>query len=179
MKRENDRTVVRCDFDGGLHMPKTCLACDAAVEDKKIEFSGKNKLGTSKIIINFPVCEACYQADQQFVNAKPITIVGVVAILLSIFSVFNRPENYPPVLFLVGGIIWIGIIVAYLYWINLRARRQNSEEVLARRAKLKNAVNLKKMIIPRHNTIGQITLAFTSSLFAKSFRKLNNGEILK
>lgn len=179
MTQQKKQTVVRCGFDGGLHMPKTCIACDTAVTDKNIEYTGKNKLGTSKIIIKFPVCDECFQADRQYVDVKPITIVGIIILLLSIFSISHRPENYPPTLFLIGGIIWMGIVVGYVAWTNIRGKKQNSVEIINRRNKLKNAVDLKKMTLPRRNTVGEITLAFTSSVFANDFKKLNKGEIIE
>lgn len=179
MENKKEATIIRCDFDGGLHMPKICVSCGAPVEEKRYEFIASNTLGTSKVKINFPVCEDCYQADQNFVNAAPVTIIGIIAFLFSIFSIFNKPEKYPSTLFLIGGIVWLGIIVADVTWTNIRAHRQNTEDVLSRRKQLKKALKVKKYIPFHRNAIGQITLAFTNSQFAKTFRKLNKGEIIK
>ncbi len=178
MENKKEITIVRCDFDGGLHMPKTCVACGVPVEEKRYEFIVSNTLGTSKVKVNFPICEDCYQADQNYLNVVPVTIIGSIAFLFSIFSLFNRPEKYPSGLYLVGGIIWLGMIVVYVTWMNIRAHRQNSEEVLSRRKQLKKALKVKKFVPFHRHTVGQITLAFANAQFAKAFKKLNKGEIL-
>lgn len=179
MENNDERTIVRCDFDGGLHMPKICISCGATAEEKRHEFIVSNTLGTSKVKINFPVCDACYEADQNYVNAAPITIIGTIAFLFSIFSLFNKPEKYPSGLFLVGGIIWLGMIVAYVIWTNIRAHRQNSEEVISRRKELKKTLKVKKFIPFHRYAVGQITLAFSNVQFAKVFKKLNKGTFIK
>lgn len=179
MENKKYNTIVRCDFDGGLQMPKICVSCGAVAGEKRHEFIASNNLGTSKTWIKFPVCDACYEADRNYVHAAPVTIVGTIAFILSVFSLFNKPEKYPSGLFLIGGIIWLSVIVAYVIWTNIHAHRLNSQEVISRHNELKNALKVKRFIPFHRHIVGQITLAFRNAQFAKAFKKLNKGTFIK
>lgn len=179
MAKKKENTVVCCDFDGGLRMPKVCVSCGSDADEKRHEFIASNFLKTSKVKINFPVCDICYEADQKYVNAIPVTIIGSIAFIFSVFSLFNRPEKIPSGIFLAGGIIWLTVIAGYVIWTNIRAHQQNSQETILRRANLKKAITVSKFALPHRSAMGQIIFVFRNARFAKAFKNLNKGQILK
>ncbi len=179
MAKREEKTIVSCDFDGGLRMPKICVSCGANADEKRYKLTATDSLKHNKIKINFPVCDACNEADQNYVNAVPVTVFGILALALSIFSLFHGSEKIPSGIYLWGGILWMAIIVVYVVWTNVRAHWQNTPEIITRRNKLQKAIRVNNFIAPHRNSTGQIVLIFTNAHFANAFKGLNKGKIIK
>ena len=179
MGKKKESTTIRCDFDGGLHMPKICVSCGAYANEKRHEFDASNSMKTSKVKIKFPVCDSCYEAEQSYINAVPVTIFGTIAFFFSVFSLFHGSEKIPSGIYLVGGILWLAIIAAYVVWTNIRANRHNTPDIISRRAKLRNAIEKGKFTPSGRNSTGEITLTFKNAHFAEKFKSMNKGQVIK
>ncbi len=179
MKNEESRSIVVCDFDGGLHMPNTCVVCGSQTENIRYEKSATNKFHTRKVIVSFPICEDCFQADKDYVNQTPVLLIGSVAFLLSVFSLFTRPEKYPPLLFIIGGITWLLMIISYLLYTIIKAKKMNTSDVIRRHNEVIHSVKIKRYYPQQKNSTGTLVIDFGNNDFAKQFRKRNHGKILE
>jgi hypothetical protein len=170
--------TVQCEFDKVLAQPDICLACENPASENRIDYSIYNKFYTQKVIVKFPVCQACYDAKKQYVNLVPIFIVGAIVMALSIYSIFNQPNyiNFSRTLFIVLGVIWLAILSGYLIYMYLYAKRNNTPDVVSRIKRLQTAVRAKKLVSPKRKRRGVVTLYFTNKKFARAFKKLNNGK---
>ena len=170
---------LKCPFNGGFAMPKLCFSCGSPASDKKWQITTTNRLKNQKFIVNFPICDACVEAQHKFIHIGMVNIIAVVVIALSIFSMLNPSASIPRALFYTGGSVWIAGVIAYVYWLNRKAKIQNSAEVVERHEQLRNAVAFKKITLPRKATPGEVTVLFSNRRFAKEFLKLNKGQEIK
>lgn len=183
-EKEKDNKVegvrVEVPFDGRLTYPKRCVACDQMATDKTIPFTLYNTFYTRKIILNFPICEDCYQAKKNYINLIPVVIFGPIITLLSIYTLLNQPEYLPfsPTVHLIAGFVWLAILFGYITYLIMKAKRENTEEVVVRRKNLLNAVKgIKYKYFKRQNK-KELIMEFTNESFAKDFRRLNRGKFV-
>jgi len=176
MKNITERIKVSCDFDGGLHFPKICVACGEPTDNQKYQFVGNNRLWSKKILINFPVCGKCFEANQNYVNIRPIVIIGGITFLFSIFTIFFNQTNIPQPFFVLGGLIWLIIVFSYMYWTLKQAQVKNTNEIIFRRSQLIEAIKLEEIIDPKSNLKGKVSFSFSNNEFARSFSNINKGK---
>ena len=169
---------VEVEYSGGLTYPALCVSCNEKVTDKKIPFTMYNAFYTRKLILNFPVCEECYQAKKDYINVRPVIIVGAIIFVLSLFTLFNQPDYLPfsSAVHLIAGLVWLAILVGYVLYMILKAKRTNTGEVKTRRDNLMNAVKGVKFQYVRKTHKKILDLTFTNEAFAKEFMKLNKGK---
>ena len=173
---KNEKSVLlKCPFDGGFIQPKICFSCGNPAAGKKWQVTSMNRLKNRKFIINFPICDACAEAKNQYINILPVNIIAVFVVFLSIFSLLNPSSSLPQPLFYAGGAIWIAGVLAYVFWLNRKAKMQNSAEVKARVHDLQHAVIFEKIFLPRKQTIGEVLVRFHNQKFAREFKQLNKG----
>ncbi|REG11661.1 hypothetical protein [Pelolinea submarina] len=178
MKSDVQGTKVQCPFDGKLEMPGRCIACGQPTRGKKWQITTTNFLRNHKYIFKFPICDDCAEAQARYVNVKPINIISVIIVLLTIVSFLQPSVDLSPVLYNLGGAIWLSIVIAYTLWMNMKAWRENTAEVAERNSVLKSAVRFEKVEMPRKKQKGQAIIWFTSSQFARDFIRLNKGQVL-
>jgi hypothetical protein len=178
MKKENLKNRIQCEYDGGFAMPKVCFSCGEAADDKKWQVTTTSFLRHRKFIINFPVCDACAQAHKEYINILPINIVGAVALVFTLFTLFFSDTNIPPVLFYPGGVAWIAILIWYLLRMNKKARA--AETGGTQRARdIKSAVYFEKIQLPKKKIGGEAIVLFRNKRFAREFARLNKGKEIK
>jgi hypothetical protein len=168
-------TLLKCPYDGGFVMPKICFSCGKPVSDKKWQVTSTNRLKNRKFIASFPVCDSCAEAKEQYIHIRPVNIVAAFVILLSIFSLLNPVSYFPKTLFSMGGVIWIVGVIAYVLWLNRKAKQQNSRDVLTRVQELQSAVTFEKITLPGKSKTGEVIVLFRNQQFAEEFKRLNKG----
>jgi hypothetical protein len=185
MVKTTDRTkggmTIKCSFEKILNMPPRCVSCSKSIGDGVFEVAAFTTLHASKATFKFPVCDDCLRAKQQHVDLVWILIISSVAFLLSIFTLFGQPGylHIPHALYLIGGFLWLAILATWMVGSVLWARKRNTPELMARRANLRAAVKPSKLVPPRGPLSGEITFRFTNLAFAREFKKLNKGNMLR
>lgn len=174
-------TTIKCSFDKTLNMPQKCVSCNEPISDGLFEVAAYTTFRTSKATFKFPVCDACFHANQRYVDIVVILIISSIALLLSIFTIFNQPDylDIPRTWYLIGGGVWLTILVGWMVVTVMRARTQNSPELVARRSNLKVSVKALKLVPPKRSQNGEITFNFKNAVFAKEFKKLNRGKVVR
>ena len=178
MKSDQPSTKVQCPFDGKLEMPGRCIACGQPTQGKKWQITTTNFLRNHKYIFKFPICDACAEAQEKYVNIKPINIISVIIVLSTIVSFLHPSVELSPVLYNLGGAIWLGIVIGFTLWMNNKARRENTAEVTERNSILKNAVRFERVEMPRRKKKGRAVICFANGQFARDFTRLNKGQVL-
>ncbi|MBG0787515.1 MAG: hypothetical protein H0S79_20695 [Anaerolineaceae bacterium] len=179
--KSNKYVDVEVEYSGGLRYPGLCVSCNQKAVDKKIPFTMYNKFYTRKIILNFPVCEDCYQAKGSYVNVVPVIAIGSIVFILSLFTIINQPEYVPfsPTIHLIAGLVWLAIIVGYVLLMIKKAKEKNSEDVKSRYQNLIKAVKGLQFQVSRKTKKKKLVLGFTNATFAKEFKKINQGKFAK
>jgi hypothetical protein len=110
-----------------------------------------------------------------------ILVVSSIAFLFSIFTIFNQPDylDIPRNWYLIGGVVWLAILVSWMVVSVIRARIQNSPELVARRSHLRASVKALKLVPPRGSQNGEVTFNFKNAEFAKMFKKLNKAQVVR
>jgi len=172
-----DDIVIKCKISANLRSPQKCVACNESAEDKRFTVVAHNKLWTSKAIFKFPVCNKCYEAKQKYINIVAILSIGTIAIFLTLFTIFSKPDylNISGTLLLLGGIVWLLILIGYMIWSWITAKRQKKSDVFIRRNNLLKSVIPVMFIPPTRKKHGEITFRFTNKSFAHDFKMLNDG----
>lgn len=180
-KSKNNDVRVEVEYSGKLRYPDLCVSCNQKVVDKTIPFTMFNTLYTRKIILNFPVCEDCYQAKKEYVNLLPIIIIGSVIFALSIFTIVNQPDYIPfsPAVHIGAGLVWLAIIVGYVLLMVRKAKKKNTGEVKKRYESLLKAVRGIKFQYSRKTHKKILVLGFKNESFAKEFKRMNQGNLMK
>lgn len=173
--KDKKGVLLRCPYDGGFVQPKICFSCGNPAGEKRWQVTSTNRLKNRKFTIHFPICDTCADAKNQYINIVPINIIAFFVVLLSIFSILNPSTSIPVVLFYAGGAIWIAGVLAYVFWMNRKAKMQNSEEVKTRVDDLQHAVVFEKIVLPRKQASGEVLVRFHNPKFAREFKKLNKG----
>jgi hypothetical protein len=178
MKKDLPGKKVQCAFDGKFSMPVRCVACGEPAHEKKWQITTTNFLRNHKYIFRFPICDACADAQEKYVHVKPLNIIGAIVLAFTLVSFLYPSTSLSPLLYYLGGVLWLGIVIGYLVWMNLKARRGNSAEVVQRTALLKQAVRFGKIEMPHKKNAGQALVWFTNERFARDFARLNKGQML-
>jgi len=178
VKKDLPGKNVQCAFNGKFNMPERCVACGEPAHEKKWQISATNILRNHKYFFRFPICDACADAQEEYVNVKPLNIIGAIVMAFTVVSFLYPSTNLSPVLYYLGGVIWLGIVTGYLVWMNRKARRGNSAEVVWRNALLRQAVCFGKIEMPRKKNAGQAAIWFANDRFARDFARLNKGQVL-
>jgi hypothetical protein len=172
---------VEVEYSGGLRYPGLCVSCNQKALNRTIPFTMYNKFYTRKIILNFPVCEDCYQAKGSYVNVVPVILIGSMVFILSIFTIINQPDYIPfsPTIHLIAGLVWLAIIVGYVLLMIKKASEKNSDEVKNRYQKLIKTVKGIEFHYSPKTKKKKIVLGFSNETFAKEFKRINRGKIIK
>ncbi len=178
MKNHLPGKKVQCAFDGKFSMPGRCVACGEPAHEKKWQISTSNILRNHKYIFKFPICDACADAQERYVRVKPLNIIGAIVLAFTAVSFLYPSASLSPVLYYLGGVVWLGIVIGYLVWMNHKARRENSEEVVQRNTLLQQAVRFGRIEMPRKMSNGQAAVWFANERFARDFARLNKGQML-
>ena len=180
-KKSNKYLDVEVEYSGGLRYPGLCVSCNQKAIDKTIPFTMYNKSYTRKIILNFPVCEDCYQAKGNYVNVVPVILIGSIIFILSIFTIINQPDYIPfsPSIHLIAGIIWLAILLGYVLLMIKKAKKKNSEVVKNRYQKLIKSVKGLQFQYSRKTHKKKLVLGFSNESFAKEFKRINQGKFIK
>lgn len=179
MKYSLDRIKIKCDFDGGFVMPKICFSCSEPVADEKWQITAMNFLKNRKFIFKFPVCDACVDAHDNYINILPINIIGALLLIFSIFTLIRADTSIPGFLFYPGGFIWMMIVILYLISMNKKARKMETEIDSQRAKDLKTAIHFEKIILKKKDRKGEAILLIRNKNFAREFAKLNKGKEVK
>jgi hypothetical protein len=178
MKDDLPGKKVQCAFDGKFSMPGRCVACGEPAHEKKWQITTTNILRNHKYIFKFPICDACADAQERYVNVKPLNIIGAIVLAFTVVSFLYPSTSLSAVLYYLGGVVWLGIVIGYLVAMNRKARRGNSVEVLRRNSLLKEAVRFEKIEMSRGKNMGQAVVWFANERFARDFARLNKGQVL-
>jgi len=179
MKEYKPKTIIQCEYDGGFTMPQICLSCGEPAHDKKWQVTATNFLKNQKVTFKFPVCDQCAEANGKYIDAVPVNIACLVILIFSVFSMFNATTKIPKTLYLIGGVIWMTLVIAYTIWTNIKAKRNNQAETITRYKNLKSAIFFKKISLPKRKINGEAIIAFVNKKFAKKFSSLNHGHEIK
>lgn len=171
--------TLKCPYDGGFAMPKICFSCGEPAGEKKWQITSTNRWKNRKFIVNFPVCDSCAEAQHKYIRIGLVNTIAAVVIALSSFSIFHPSTTIPQTLFYIGGLVWIAGVIAYVLWMNRKARLQNNAALKQRYDQLRNAVAFKKVILPRKGKAGEVTVLFNNRRFTREFKKLNQGREIR
>lgn len=178
MKAHNDPTEnflkVNCSFSNHLNMPPLCTVCGSeATEKYKVIGHTKSRMG--RVVINFPICSKCLSVKNEYINAPLISAIGIVALIFSIYTIFNQPAylKIPAGLHTILGAIWIFILLGFLIWILFLYRQYSQSGKLAQKKQIDSAVTIENLILPTKRSSGTVTFLFLNHKFGRLFKKIN------